>query len=180
MALAPHWWRMTAWCFTGLTGGRCCQRPPGLPPLIEARGIGLLHAPLCAQARVVLVVDMGQTETDRLPPQRRTLLGLQLRWPLFTRSRPGIFQLRSCTICLSDARNDDAPPPPTRNQRLILVTGPSGAGRSTAISALEDLGCEAIDNLPLSLMPRLLDGPPLGRPSRWGSMCATAISALGA
>ncbi|MEM9249342.1 MAG: RNase adapter RapZ [Pseudomonadota bacterium] len=42
----------------------------------------------------------------------------------------------------------------------VLVTGPSGAGRSTAIRALEDLGFEAIDNLPLSLIPRLLDGPP--------------------
>ena len=45
-------------------------------------------------------------------------------------------------------------------QRLVLVTGPSGAGRSTAIHVLEDLGYEAIDNLPLSLIPRLLDGPP--------------------
>lgn len=44
-------------------------------------------------------------------------------------------------------------------QRLVLVTGPSGAGRSTAINVLEDLGYEAIDNLPLSLVPRLLDGP---------------------
>ncbi|WP_299360219.1 RNase adapter RapZ [uncultured Paracoccus sp.] len=43
-------------------------------------------------------------------------------------------------------------------QRLVLVTGPSGAGRSTAIRALEDVGYEAIDNLPLSLVPRLLDG----------------------
>lgn len=45
-------------------------------------------------------------------------------------------------------------------QRLVLVTGPSGAGRSTAIHVLEDFGYEAIDNLPLSLIPRLLDGPP--------------------
>ena len=44
-------------------------------------------------------------------------------------------------------------------QRLVLVTGPSGAGRSTAINVLEDLGYEAIDNLPLTLIPRLLDGP---------------------
>ncbi|WP_347267791.1 RNase adapter RapZ [Paracoccus sp. (in: a-proteobacteria)] len=44
-------------------------------------------------------------------------------------------------------------------QRLVLVTGPSGAGRSTAINVLEDMGYEAIDNLPLSLVPRLLDGP---------------------
>lgn len=47
---------------------------------------------------------------------------------------------------------------------LVLVTGPSGAGRSTAINALEDLGYEVIDNLPLSLLPRLLDGPPPSRP----------------
>ncbi|MDM7256129.1 MAG: RNase adapter RapZ [Paracoccus sp. (in: a-proteobacteria)] len=43
-------------------------------------------------------------------------------------------------------------------QRVVLVTGPSGAGRSTAINALEDFGFEAIDNLPMSLIPRLLDG----------------------
>ena len=48
-------------------------------------------------------------------------------------------------------------------QRLVLVTGPSGAGRSTAINVLEDLGFEAIDNLPLSLVPRLLSGPPMDR-----------------
>lgn len=51
-----------------------------------------------------------------------------------------------------------------QEHRLVLVTGPSGAGRSTAIHALEDLGFEVIDNLPLSLVPRLIDGPPLGRP----------------
>ncbi len=53
-------------------------------------------------------------------------------------------------------------------QRVVLVTGPSGAGRSTAIHALEDLGYEAIDNLPLSLVPRLLDGPPISRPVALG------------
>lgn len=52
--------------------------------------------------------------------------------------------------------------------RLVLVTGPSGAGRTTAIRALEDIGFEAIDNLPLSLVPRLIDGPPLGRPIALG------------
>lgn len=42
---------------------------------------------------------------------------------------------------------------------MMVVTGPSGAGRSTAIRALEDMGYEAIDNLPLSLLPRLLTAP---------------------
>ena len=52
--------------------------------------------------------------------------------------------------------------------RLVLVTGPSGAGRSTALNALEDLGFEVIDNLPLTLVPRLLDGPPLAQPLALG------------
>jgi RNase adapter protein RapZ len=47
---------------------------------------------------------------------------------------------------------------------VVIVTGPSGAGRSTAINALEDFGFEAIDNLPLTLVSRLLDGRPLERP----------------
>ena len=41
--------------------------------------------------------------------------------------------------------------------KLVLVTGPSGAGRSTAINALEDLGYEVIDNLPLALLPRVVE-----------------------
>lgn len=49
-------------------------------------------------------------------------------------------------------------------QEIVVVTGPAGAGRSTAIHALEDLGFEPIDNLPLSLLPRLLAGPPIDRP----------------
>lgn len=52
--------------------------------------------------------------------------------------------------------------------RLVLVTGPSGAGRSSAIRALEDVGYEAIDNLPLSLLPRLLDGPAPDKPLALG------------
>ena len=54
-------------------------------------------------------------------------------------------------------------------QRVVFVTGPSGAGRSSAIHTLEDLGYEAIDNLPLSLLPRLLEGPPLTRPLALGT-----------
>lgn len=53
-------------------------------------------------------------------------------------------------------------------QKVIIVTGPSGAGRSTAIAALEDMGHEVIDNMPLSLIPRLLAGSPMERPLALG------------
>lgn len=45
------------------------------------------------------------------------------------------------------------------HRRVVFVTGPSGAGRSSALNVLEDAGYEAIDNLPLRLLPALLDGP---------------------
>ncbi len=63
---------------------------------------------------------------------------------------------------------EPAKPQEQTTPTLVLVTGPSGAGRSTAINALEDLGYEVIDNLPLSLLPRLLDGPPPSRPLALG------------
>jgi len=57
---------------------------------------------------------------------------------------------------------------PVPASRLVLVTGPSGAGRTTAIRALEDMGYEAIDNLPLSLLPRLFEGPAPDKPLALG------------
>jgi len=44
--------------------------------------------------------------------------------------------------------------------RVILVTGLSGAGRTAALKALEDLGYEAVDNIPLSLLPGLVAPQP--------------------
>ncbi len=63
----------------------------------------------------------------------------------------------------------DMPIPQSKSRhRVVLVTGPSGAGRSTAINTLEDLGYEVIDNLPISLLPRLLEGGGLTRPLALG------------
>jgi len=48
---------------------------------------------------------------------------------------------------------------------ILLVTGMSGAGKSTALKTLEDIGWEVVDNLPLVLLDRLLDAPlPQGAP----------------
>ena len=49
--------------------------------------------------------------------------------------------------------------------RVLLVTGMSGAGRSTALKSLEDIGYEAIDNLPLSLVPALIESAAADAPA---------------
>ncbi len=49
-------------------------------------------------------------------------------------------------------------PPEAPLQRMLLVTGLLGAGKSTALRALEDLGWETIDNFPIRLLDRLIDG----------------------
>lgn len=52
--------------------------------------------------------------------------------------------------------------------RVLLVTGPSGAGRTSALHVLEDVGFEIIDNLPITLVPRLLGETPPDRPIALG------------
>lgn len=49
---------------------------------------------------------------------------------------------------------------PDSRQRLLLVTGLLGAGKTTALRVLEDLGWETIDNFPIRLLGRLIGPPP--------------------
>ena len=48
---------------------------------------------------------------------------------------------------------DDSDEPPY----VVIVTGLSGSGKSTAINALEDAGFFCIDNLPVPLLPNVLE-----------------------
>jgi UPF0042 nucleotide-binding protein len=41
-------------------------------------------------------------------------------------------------------------------QRLLLVTGLSGAGKTTVLRVLEDLGWETVDNFPIRLLERMI------------------------
>jgi UPF0042 nucleotide-binding protein len=59
--------------------------------------------------------------------------------------------------------NTPEPPPPPSKRRIVLVTGMSGAGLSTALKAFEDLGYEAVDNLRLGLIPTLVADQTTGR-----------------
>jgi RNase adapter protein RapZ len=46
---------------------------------------------------------------------------------------------------------------PDRSIRIVIISGLSGSGKSTAIHTLEDLGFFCIDNLPIVLMPKLAE-----------------------
>ena len=47
---------------------------------------------------------------------------------------------------------------------MVVVTGLSGAGKSSALRVLEDLGHETVDNPPLAVLGELMSGPGGGRP----------------
>ena len=57
-----------------------------------------------------------------------------------------------------------------RRPRLLLVTGMSGAGKSTVLDALEDMGWDVVDNLPADLLQDFVHG---------GGQCRTAPVAVG-
>jgi UPF0042 nucleotide-binding protein len=44
-----------------------------------------------------------------------------------------------------------------RPARIVIISGMSGSGKSTAIRALEDIGFFCIDNLPVVLLPKLIE-----------------------
>jgi HPr kinase/phosphorylase len=60
------------------TGPKLLARAPDtIKGLIEARGVGILRLPFLPSAEIALVIDLDQTESERLPPQRSvTLLGI--------------------------------------------------------------------------------------------------------
>jgi UPF0042 nucleotide-binding protein len=58
---------------------------------------------------------------------------------------------------------------PHRLPRLLLVTGMSGAGKSTVLDTLEDMGWDIVDNLPADLLHHFVHG---------GGQCRTAPVAI--
>jgi UPF0042 nucleotide-binding protein len=44
-----------------------------------------------------------------------------------------------------------------KNFRVILISGLSGSGKTTAIKALEDIGFYCVDNLPILLLPKFIE-----------------------
>ncbi|HEV8391140.1 MAG TPA: RNase adapter RapZ [Dongiaceae bacterium] len=67
--------------------------------------------------------------------------------------------MTSLTTAGRDRASPNSAAPATQDRRrVLLISGLAGAGRTTALRALEDLGYEAVDNLPLELLPHLVSG----------------------
>lgn len=155
------------------------RAPETIRGKMEVRGFGVAELkPLC-DVPVGLVVDLVAGEAvERMPdPERCTILGVALpvvRFDPFAASTPAKLRLVLAGLGApaaptpgaapaaadpgaepGDAHGEDAGDAP---RALVLVTGMSGAGRSTALSILEDLGYESIDNLPLDLLQPLIEG----------------------
>ena len=58
---------------------------------------------------------------------------------------------------MAEVPENDPPKRGADTHRIVLITGLSGAGKSTATKALEDLGFFCIDNLPAVLLPKVLE-----------------------
>jgi UPF0042 nucleotide-binding protein len=43
-----------------------------------------------------------------------------------------------------------------KTPRVVIITGMSGSGKSTALRALEDIGFYCVDNMPVVLLPKFL------------------------
>ncbi len=67
-------------CISLRDGVPVASCPPRLAGRIEARGLGILAVDPAPPAPVRLAIDLGQSETDRLPPARTLdLLGQKVR-----------------------------------------------------------------------------------------------------
>ena len=139
--------------------------PTSLRGRIEARGVGIVEVPCLREVAVALVVDLvAPGAVARLPEEASTrILGLavpRMELDPFESSAPA--KLRAAlggVIGRSAARGGEAQRPAGPDgaaRRVVLVTGMSGAGHSTALKILEDMGYEAIDNLPLNLLDAAL------------------------
>ncbi len=144
--------------------------PPVLHGLIEVRGVGIVGE-RSVTAAVRLAIDLD-APPERLPEPRQwrhagacvPLIALdpfELSAPLKIERA-----LRGLQPGVEAAAVPVPPILPTSGaplaQPMLIVTGMSGAGRSTTLKALEDLDYEAVDNLPLGLVETLLTGAETG------------------
>jgi UPF0042 nucleotide-binding protein len=161
---------------TLVAGALTGAAPAAIAGLIEVRGVGLRRMTFLAACRVALVVDLVPPgAVERLPaPESVELLGISvphLKLDPFAASAPMKVELALAAAGATPAVGYkeegmsepghsplSAPIPSADRSRplIVLITGMSGAGRTASLKMLEDMGYEAVDNLPMSLLPGLV------------------------
>ena len=134
-------------------GGRLVARAPAtIAGKLEVRGLGIVTQPALAEAPIALIVDLvPPAAVERLPEERHErLCGHDV--PLLDLDPFAASAVAKIRLALERVAQHDKPQVASEPRRVVLVTGLSGAGRSLALATLEDLGYEAIDNLPLDLV----------------------------
>ncbi len=150
---------------------------PGFEGLVALRGLGLVQVARLDSAPVALAVHLeapgGPAEQEPLPAERsETIAGVEV--PALTLDPASASAVPRLRLALGARAAALARPPEAEAPRavrepgegplpVVLVTGLSGAGRTTALKILEDMGYEAIDNLPLNLLSRAVTEGELGR-----------------
>jgi RNase adaptor protein for sRNA GlmZ degradation len=153
--------------------------PESIAGLIELRGVGIRRLPHRNGVPLALVVDLVAGEqVERLPgPAVAEYRGVQI--PLLSVAAFEASAAIKLLMALAPDAASGAVPPDGCNKvdmsefatsprqqfapvgaaarpLIVLITGMSGAGRTSSLKMLEDLGYEAVDNVPLSLLPGLV------------------------
>ena len=174
LRLIDRGWQLVADDQTLLSsdGERLIARAPEtLAGHMEVRGVGLVAVSALDEAQVALVVDLvAGDQVERLPePETCTLEGVELtsmRLNALEPSAPTKLEMAVGRDAASASANGGTErasglgrQPEPGGRRIVLVSGLSGAGRTTAMDSLEDVGYEAIDNPPLELIGDILRKP---------------------
>ncbi|MSO75361.1 MAG: RNase adapter RapZ [Alphaproteobacteria bacterium] len=153
--------------------------PPTIAGRLEVRGIGIVPIDHRPSAAIRLVVDLvSPEEVERLPMAKRVdIAGVSL--PAVAMAPFEAAAVAKVRLALRRAAADSAassdeiadhlsgsanirPDMAALRRAVVLVTGLSGAGKTTALKAFEDMGHETVDNLPVSLLGALVlaEAPP--------------------
>lgn len=186
-------------------GGRLQASPPAaIAGKLEVRGLGIVELPYQEGVPVALIADLRPAaEIERLPePAEESLAGIVLRrididpQEISAPEKLRLALHAAATLIMrtlspgstaeagddmgEENPADDGPAVAEREAtRLVVVTGMSGAGRSSALRVLEDEGYEAIDNLPLRLLTAVVNEVGLQRPIAVGVDIRTRDFAVG-